>query len=233
MKTCIFTVCAFLISVTGIAQNQSGYMKYSLSIEGENAEMMAPLMPNTMELFYGHNKSLLRISGGMASGMFGDVLTDNSRPDTAYMIMHARQTIYLMASGSEGQNSDTAPAELKVQTEKTGKTEKISGYNAEEYKITSTGSDNKSVVSYLWTTKDINIPKPEAAAKGSQFGAMFQHKVEGFPVRYQMPLNQAGMNMTSTVTLLEYNQKEQPKSTFELPAKYKRETFSAEKLMQR
>jgi len=228
MKNCIFSICAFVLGFTAFAQNQSGYMKYSLSVQGENAEMMAAAMPTTMELFFGHNKSLLRLSGGMASMLFGEVLSDNAKPDTAYMIMHARQTVFLMPADKKA-GSQTKP-ELTITTEKTGKTEKISGYNADEYKITTT-VNNKTVTHYLWASKDIKMPKPEAAANGSQFGAMFGYKIEGFPVRYQMPVNEAGMNMTTTVTLLEYNQKEQPRSLFDVPAKYKREIFSPEKLM--
>lgn len=228
MKNCIFVLCAFVLSLTAGAQNQNGYMKYSMSVEGENAEMMAAAMPTTMELFFGHNKSLLRMSGGMASMLFGDILSDNTKPDTAYMIMHPRQIVYLMPADKKTETP--AKPELNVTTEKTGKTEKISGYNAEEYKITTT-SNNKTVTHYLWTSKDIKMPKPEAAANGSQFGAMFGYKIEGFPVRYQIPVNEGGLNITTTVTLLEYNQKEQSKSLFEVPAKYKREIFSPEKLM--
>jgi hypothetical protein len=210
----IFLLSCLLMSVffVSTAQEFEGVLKYDLKYEGDQVSQFASMMPNGYSLKMKGDKSRFSINGGMVSSFMGDVVSDG-KAQLSYVLMPQQKIAYKVST-----KEDASKNTVKPKVTNTGLVETIKGYKCTKYKIVLSVEGNE-MVSYMWTTKDINIKLPASASK--QTALQIYDGVDGFPVKIEQNISQMGMSFTLTVMLNEAKQMAIADSDFALPSDYK------------
>lgn len=211
-----------VIGLSSYAQSFEGQISYKIEVKGENAALMAMMMPNSMDMFMLGKNSLLRMNGGMAPT--GDIITKGEENKT-YMVMHNKKTVYTFDPEKEKSTVEKPTVEVKG-------TEVVKGYTCTKYLVKFPKTDKSDIYQYMWCTTDINFTPPQTAGKSSQF---FLTEIKGFPVKIDQYLTITAQGQTMTINqelLLDKISETKPDAgLFEIPKKYKVEPFDETKLM--
>jgi Domain of unknown function (DUF4412) len=223
MKKIFLSLLSFgIISISSYSQSFEGQISYKIEVKGENAGMMAMMMPNSVDIFMLGKDALVRMNGGMAPT--GDIITKGAE-DMTYMVMHNKKTVYKMDPKKEDK-SEAKPT-VTVQG-----TETVNGYKCTKYLVKFAKTADKDFYQYMWCTTDLKIAKPQSSSKSSQF---FLEEVEGFPVKMDQYITVTAQGMTMTINqemvLDKISETKPDASLFQIPKKYKVEDFEASKLM--
>lgn len=201
------------------AQGFEGQISYKVEVKGENAALMAMMMPNSIDIFMLGKDALVRTNGGITAGMMGDIITKGAE-GLSYMVVHKKKTVYKM------QPSGSTSADSKPTVKEMGK-EKVNGYDCTKYMVTFPKTEKGEFYQYMWCTTDINVKKPQGGTGSS--GKMFLAEVNGFPVKVDQYIVAQGMEMNMEMVLDKISEKKPDASIFEIPSKYKMEDFDETK----
>lgn len=184
----------------------------------QNVEQTGPMpMKTRMTIKADAGKARIDIGKDISS------IVDSSTGEVS-SLMHAQKIAMQLPKGAMDavkQQADAAGENERPDIEPTGKTEKINGFNCEEYAGTFQGLN----VSY-WVTNDLPNADAVMAQLGKLAGAADPFKgalkggkdFPGFPIRTVIVSPQAG---TSTMTIVSVSEEEIPVSEFEVPRGYK------------
>ena len=80
-----------LFSIPAFSQNSfEGKIVYSITMEGEQAEETAAVMPQSYEYIFKGKNLKMKMNGGMMAAMMGEFIVDGEN-QTTYMINHISQ----------------------------------------------------------------------------------------------------------------------------------------------
>lgn len=222
MKKCMLSLLGIMvISLSSFAQSFEGQVSYKIEVKGENAALMAMLMPNSMDMFMLGKDALIRMNGGIANT--GDIITKGEE-GKSYMVVHSKKTVYNMSS-------DKSKSTSKPTVEEKG-TETIKGYKCTKYLVKFPKTEKGEIYQYMWCSTDIKFTPPQTAGKSSQF---FLEEIKGFPVKIDQYVTASAKGQTMTINqelLLDKISETKPDAgMFEIPKKYKVEEFDETKMM--
>lgn len=212
MKKIFLALSLVITALVVEAQNFEGILKYDLKYEGEQVAQFASMMPSGYSLKMKGDNSKFSINGGMMSSFMGDVITD-MKGELSYVLMPSQKTVYKVST------KDADKTTPKPTVTNTGLKETIKGYNCVKYKVVFKGEKGEELISYMWTTKDLNIKLPATASK--QSALQIYDGIDGFPVKIEQNISQMGISFSLTVTLNEAKQMAVADSEFKLPPDYR------------
>lgn len=229
MKKLAILMTGLFLAVTPLFSQDvfSGQITYDIEVTGDQAEMMAGMMPEAyIFTLDGDGRAKFKIEGGMVAAMFGEFYIDGNTGDS-YMVKHSEQVAYDMSGGDDASESSK---ENDADVEKLNETATIAGYKTQKYKVTSTNEKGEKTVTYVWIAEDLSIGKLKDA-ENLEGGAesFFVEGVNGFPLKIESEIPQMGGNMIMKASSVE--KKKYKKSDFEVPAGYEVKEFDPSSMM--
>ena len=224
-KFFVFVMGLTLLMGSSFGQSYfEGKIVYNISLEGENAEMMASMMPQQFQYLVKGNQLKFSMVGGMMQDMMGDFLI-NTDEGSGYMVQHSMKKAYKMDPPTEEDLNNPA---MTPNIEKQGEKATIAGYSCEKYLVTM-NSDAGAIQQEIWATDAIKLKRPKLPAAGSA-NTIFFEGLEAFPLRIitEMPMGLGKMTMEAG----EVAPGSVDSKVFELPSDYAVEKFDAQKFGQ-
>lgn len=212
----MLTIAFGSLMLVNAQEKFNGTVHYKLDYMGSGIEAFKGMLPNGYTFKFLNGDMLMRMEGGMAAAMMGDIVHQGKKGET-YMLKPSDKKALKMAS-----DDSKATADPKV--EDTGETETIAGHKCKKYKVTIT-KDGESLINYIWATKDIDVVKPKKASGMGSGGSLFVEQIDGYPLKVQVTSNMAGMSFTMTMTADKLDDTAPSKDLFIIPSDYKIEDF--------
>jgi len=194
MKKIIFISFALVLSFIGVAQEKinEGVLTFKQSMSSDNEQINAQLQmmgETTATTYFKGDKSRNESSTPMTGDMV--IIMDGSKKQMLMLMDMGMGKKYTL------QSTDPKEEDLKnVTVEKGTETKTVLGYKCQKYtvKMKQNGQDAEMV---LYTTDKISAISQNTTAMGD--------KVEGFPLYFEMKMNQMGavINVISEVTSIE------------------------------
>ena len=214
----MLTIVIGSLMVVNAQDKFNGTVHYKLDYMGSGIEAFKGMLPNGYTFKFLNGDMLMRMEGGMAAAMMGDIIHQGKKGDT-YMLKPADKKALKMTSDKA---DDKASSDVKV--DDTGETETIAGHKCKKYKVT-INKDGETITNYIWATEDINVAKPKKASGMGSGGSLFVEEVKGYPLKVQVTSNMAGMSFTMTMTADKLDDTAPSKDLFVIPTDYKVEDF--------
>lgn len=206
------------VSLSSYAQEDfQGTLTYGFKFMGEGVEGMEAFLPTSYSFMVYKSNLLMKLEGGMAAMMMGDILVDGKKGET-YMLKHAEKTAYKMQKDGEEEEAGADPV-----VEKEDETIEILGYECQKYKVTTSTPDGE-VVQYVWATDKLKFPETKGGMSGGMGGSMAVKGVRGLPLKTMV--NQGPMTVTLTATEIKVEKLD--KNMFKIPKGYDVEPFNPE-----
>lgn len=216
MKRHLYCLIVFFASGLPLPA-QEGMASFRMKITGEMADLMGPMMPHRMIVRFKDGNTRVTMEGGLAASMMGDILY-LSADDKSYMVKDKEKTAYKMPE----RNSEVESVEPTI--EYLGE-EQVNGYNCKKYHVIIQTDKEGTIDQILWATSDIQAPKPRKTSTGGSGAALFVKGIEGFPVKVEQNVKQAGIQLTQTIDLEKFESTPQDASLFVIPENYKIKDF--------
>lgn len=216
MKSKVFCLLVFLLTGINLFA-QEGMAIFRMKITGEMADLLGPMMPNRMVLRYKDGNTRLSMEGGLAASMMGDILHLGAE-DKSFMIKDKEKTAYKMPEKSSEVESVAPVIEFLGE-------EQVNGYNCKKYHVVIQTDKEGTIDQILWATSEIQAPKPKKTSTGGSGAALFVKGIEGFPVKVEQNVKQAGIQLTQTIDLEKYEAAPQDASLFVIPENYRIKDF--------
>lgn len=207
-----------LLATLSAGYSQEGMVSFRLKITGEMADLLGPMMPNKMTVRYKGGDTRVSMEGGLAASMMGDILYISSE-DKAYMLKDKEKTAYKMPDNKPSELENASP-EITLLGDET-----INGYACKKYRVVIKTDKEGSIDQMLWATTDIKMPKPKKTTTAGSGAGLFVPEIEGFPVKVEQSLKQAGINMTQIIELEKYEESSQEPNLFRVPENFKIKDF--------
>lgn len=214
----MLTITLSTLMLVNAQEKFNGTVHYNLDYMGSGIEAFKGMLPNGYTFKFLNGDMLMRMEGGMAAAMMGDIVHLGKKGET-YMLKPADKKALKMASDGKDSN---AGSDTKV--EDTGETETIAGHKCKKYKVTVT-KDGENLTNYIWATKDIDVVKPKKTGGMGSGGSLFVEQIDGYPLKVQVTSNMAGMSFTMTMTADKLDNTAPSKDLFVIPSDYKVEDF--------
>jgi hypothetical protein len=195
-----------------------GTVTYSYEVKGENAGMMATMMPQKMIIKYGEKQMLTYMEGGMMGSMMGKIIADTESGET-FIVKDDEKAVYLMKK--EDQENAEAQEVKKVVEEK--ETKEILGHTCKKYTLT-VSQNGQEMTQTLWVTEDLKAPNFKMPGAQQMSGVMFSEQIKGFPMQVEVGL--PGMNTSMVMTVTDLDQSKVSKKEFMRPEGYQTKDFS-------
>ncbi len=223
MKYISIALISLSILLSGYAINGGfeGKVKFSIKVEGQNAQMIQAMMPTAYNYHFRGKDMRFIMEGGMMSSLMGDILVD-SKKDVTYIIQHSSQSIFELPTEDVQEGEDAIPAS-KPKVTPLNETETILGYKCKKYEVVIVSQGAESV-SHVWSTTDLDIDI-EKAESGRFGGNMFFEGVPGFPLKMVATSNQGGLTLTFTNEAISIEEQKLSDEYFKLPASYTKRAF--------
>ena len=197
-----------------------GKIVFNVSLEGDNAEMMAALMPQNFQYLVKDEQIKFTIEGGMMEDMLGEFIV-NADDGTGYMVQHSMKKAYKMDPPSP---EETEEMEMKPEITKGEETKKIAGYTCDKYTIT-LSTPAGEMKQEVWATNEIKMRKPNFP-ETQGFSQIFINGMDAFPLRIQQDLPMGMGKMTLEAS--EVAPGAVDAKLFEFPSDYSVEKFDPE-----
>lgn len=183
-------------------------------------------MSSQVELWVEGKKARTEISSAAMGGSKMAVIIDGDSRKMITLMPGQKSYLEMPLDEMLARAKQMQPAPTgEVSVVRTGKTETINGWKAEELKITQ-GSD---VDISVWVTKDIKIDPKEWLAFNKEFQtsdplsqALDPAKVDGFPVKAVGSVKQGGQSTQITMELVSADDKKLPADAFGPPPGYQK-----------
>lgn len=223
MKKLILLSFLFISSLKTYSSSYfEGIIEYSVTFNGEDAELMSAFMFSGYIFHFGKNGVKMEMQGGM-SYMFGPFVT-NYLDEKTYMLMEDERVAYEVEDEQDEVTSSTddkkinGPKDVKAPLiEDMHSKEKILGYSTSKFKVT-TYEDEEPLVLYYWMTEDILVKQV-----GQQMGvAVSLDGLTGFPLKIEGEFD--GITMVQSVTSIK--KEKLADGLFTVPADYEIKPFS-------
>lgn len=214
----MLTIALSSILLANAQEKFNGTVHYNLDYMGSGIEAFKGMLPSGYTFKFLNGDMLMRMEGGMAAAMMGDIVHLGQKGET-YMLKPSDKKALRMASD---ENNATSNSDTKV--EDTGETETIAGHKCKKYKVT-INKDGESIINYIWATKDLDVVKPKKASGMGSGGSLFVDQIDGYPLKVQVTSNMAGMSFTMTMTADKLDNTAPSKDLFIIPSDYKVEDF--------
>ncbi len=197
-----------------------GTVTYTYEVTGQNAEMMASMMPNKMIVKYSQEGMVTEMEGGMMAGMMGRIVV-NSKKDEAFVVKEAEKAVYVMKPEDM---KDAEQPDLSKNITETEETMEILGYTARKYKL-DVHQGGMQTQQLLWLTDKLQAPEIKAPSFQQMGGnLMAGGQLPGFPLRVEISIPQTQATIIMTATDLNFD-KVAP-AEFEKPAGFTEKDFS-------
>jgi hypothetical protein len=205
----LFVVSFLTICLSIQAQNFTGKIVFTVSVEGENAELNEMFMPKALEYSFGKSKMGLAITGGIVEKLFGNLLIDN-KTEQVYIISHEDQSVaeYI---------NDLPKSDEKITVTKEADVDNILGYSCQKYKGVSVIQDTQ-ITRYWWVTDKLKLQKAAARFDMIGLGVFNLPDVSGLVLR--MVLESEGSVIKVEAT--EFSDESVRESEFSFPKNYSR-----------
>ena len=197
-----------------------GKIVFDVSLQGDNAEMMAAMMPQTFQYLVKDEQIKFSMEGGMMEEMMGEFIV-NAEEGTGYMIQHSAKKAYKMDPPTETAKEEM---DLKPSIAKGTESEKIAGYTCSKYTVT-LNTQMGEMVQEIWATKDIKMRRPKVP-NTQGLDQIFIEGLDAFPLRIvqDLPMGMGKMTLeASDVAPGSVDSK-----LFEFPSDYTVEKFDPE-----
>lgn len=216
----IYSTLIIAICLVGsiVAQNFNGHIQFEIDYKGSGVEQFKAMLPNSYDYYFLNGDMMMRINGGMAAAMMGDFIV-YGKAGEAYMVKHTESKAYKIEGDKNDKKKEGEESDVKV--EDTGETMEIMGYTCKKYKVTS-----GDATQYMYVAEELKISKPKKAADLGSGGSMFVDKIEGFPLKMEMTMNQGGMTITMVMTAVDVDDSKPSKDLFEIPGSYQIAEFN-------
>ncbi len=172
-----------------------GIVSYEITLMGENADQLAPFMPQAYEYKIRGNLIRFHMEGGMTAALMGDILIDTQKGE-AFMLKEVEKIAYRI------QDEGERPAKPLI--EAADETLVILGYPCRKYKVTTPEGEGASV-QYVWATPDIHIEKPLKRNGKTPSGAdqLLIEGLDGFPLKIMTTLPEGGLVLIMTASVVD------------------------------
>lgn len=197
----------------------NGTVHYELDYMGSGIEAFKGMLPNGYTFKFLNGDMLMRMEGGMAASMMGDIVHLGKKGETYMLKPSEKKALKMKSDGGEEKNSSG------VSVSTTGETETIAGYKCTKYKLTTT-VNGEAVTNYIWATDELKVQKPKKASGMGSGGSLFVDEIQGYPLKVQVTSNMAGMSFTMTMTADKLDNTAPSKDLFVIPSDYKVEDFN-------
>ena len=220
-RIALFSLSLLLCFGQIIAQgNFEGKIVFDINIEGENAEMMAGMMPQHFNYLVKGSKIKFTTEGGMMQDMMGEFII-NTDDGSGYMVQHSMKKAYKMEPPTE---DEAAEMDMKPNVKKEAESEKIAGYDCQKYTIT-LSTQMGEMVQEIWATKDIKFNRTHLP-NTQGMGQIFYEEIDAFPLKMkqELPMGMGKMTMEAS----EVAPGTIDSKMFEIPSDYAVEKFDPE-----
>lgn len=146
-KIVLLSICFSAVTSVFAQKPFQGYIHYTYSVLGENADNLSQLMPESMEIFADKKNSLVRINGGMFPDIKGDIV---STPEQTFLLKDYEKSYSIILS-----DSIEAKTEVTIQPEE--EVIDILGLSCRKFKITKTTETGEDI-SYAWINESYVLP---------------------------------------------------------------------------
>jgi Domain of unknown function (DUF4412) len=173
---------------------------------------MSSMMPKGMVTKVKNQNVVTKMDGGFMGNMEMLYLKEKN---TTYSIDRQAKTYSVLPQSTEDPNEK----KMDVKVTKTNETAKILNYPCTKYIVEIT-SDGNTLKQFFWTTtaiKDLDLKTLTNQRMGNNQVSLFYEKLEGVPLKIEMPSPQGRMVMEMT----EYKKQSLPAADFALPAGFK------------
>jgi Domain of unknown function (DUF4412) len=173
------------------------------------------MMPKGMTTKIKNENVVTTMEGGFMGNMEILYLKDKN---TSYSIDREAKTYSIMPQNS---GDDASDKKLDVKVTKTNETTKVLNYPCTKYIVEMTNNEGNTLKQFIWTTtaiKDFDLKSLSHQRMGSNNQmALFYEKIEGVPMRVEMPNPQGRMLMEMT----EYKKQSLSSADFTIPSGFK------------
>jgi hypothetical protein len=225
MKKTIQTLCFLVLFVAVSVQAQKefkGSVTYAYSIGGDNAEMMAAMMPQKMVVEYGERGMITKMEGGMMAAMMGEIVVDGKNK-RSFVKKDNEKTIYVM---NEEDSKEAAAGMETSNLKKLKETQEILGYTCTRYEMDAKDVNGNTFTQVVWATPALKIKKYDfsESVKSMVQNAYFEKLGEVFPLKieFTMPTGNIDVNLEA----VELTEKIIEDERFEIPAGYQEKDIS-------
>lgn len=191
----IVVSCLLLLISMGTLQAQKtfeGTVTYAYEVKGENAEMMAAMIPQKMVIKYGKKGMITYMEGGMMAAMMGKIVLDGVNNET-FVVKEAEKAVYLMKPEDMEEVEEPQVDQMIKQDEEA----EILGYRCTKYQMV-TAQEGMKTTQYIWVTDDLKTPDFKLPGmKNFGGGVLSGGKLPGFPMRVEVAIT----NMDATVVM--------------------------------
>ncbi|MEM6629734.1 MAG: DUF4412 domain-containing protein [Bacteroidota bacterium] len=217
-RIALFGLSLILCLGQAVAQNYfEGKIVFDVEIEGENAEMMAGLMPQHFNYLVKGSSLKFTMEGGMMQDMMGEFII-NTDDASGYMVQHNMKKAYKMEPPTP---EETAEIDVKPTVKKESETATIAGYSCQKYTVTMS-TQMGQMVQEIWATKDIKFKRPNLpSAQG--LDQIFIDGLDAFPLKIKQDLPMGMGKMTLEAS--EVAPGSVDAKMFEFPSDYSVEKF--------
>lgn len=173
---------------------------------------MSSMMPKGMVTKVKNQNVVTKMDGGFMGNMEMLYLKEKN---TTYSIDRQAKTYSALPQSTEDPNAK----KMDIKVTKTNETAKILNYPCTKYIVEIT-SDGNTLKQFFWTTtaiKDLDLKTLTNQRMGNNQVSLFYEKLEGVPLKIEMPSPQGRMVMEMT----EYKKQSLPAADFALPAGFK------------
>jgi GLPGLI family protein len=209
---------SFVCALFSFAQLTEGHISYKIDMTSDDPDMqmaIGMMQGSTLDVYF--KDKATRAEMKMGALMNITTISNETTGDVLMLMsgMIGQNAIQTTTAELEKENTDKPEFEVQLVDE----TKTIEGYTCKKAILT----DEEGNESVFWYTEEINISK-----KGQSY---LNEDVPGFPMEYD--LNNNGMKMTMTVSLLEKKLDKKSVSLFEMkiPEGYKEMTMEELKSM--
>ncbi len=172
----IFTL-AFTLFMGGAVLAQGGFegtMEYKVSLDGEKAEELSKVFPQSVTIKIKDKKMLGKNTGGDISKMFSGFIF-NGESNSMFLLSPGLK----MAMEIQSVPAGTASSASNIEVKKTTETTKIAGHECTKYIVEE--QEGKRGKVEIWATEDFSVEKPKNL--GNITGNMFLQGIDGFPLK--------------------------------------------------
>lgn len=173
---------------------------------------LSSMMPKGMVTKVKNQNVVTKMDGGFMGNMEMLYLKEKN---TTYSIDRQAKTYSVLPQSTE----DPSAKKMDIKVTKTNETAKILNYPCTKYIVEIT-SDGNTLKQFFWTTtaiKDLDLKTLTNQRIGNNQVSLFYEKLEGVPLKIEMPSPQGRMVMEMT----EYKKQSLPAADFALPAGFK------------
>jgi len=214
MKT-LFAALAMLCATTALLAQKTfqGTLDYEYSVQGEQAEMVKPMLPSNMQIAYGDGAAMTTMEGGQAAAAFRKIIIFENK---GLLVNDAQKTVFEV-NESEIQAMNKRAKAVSPKIEKVaGQTKEILGYECQQYKVI---LPNQPSPQMIWVAEDLKAPENVGPTMGAiSQSAIGNASINGLPLQIEQDLPQVSATMTISAT--DIDDSAPADAAFEAPADY-------------